>query len=62
MLKHIFFEILNIYFFRKRNVQNMLGYWPYATPKRIFFFVFLDIYIYVCVCVCVGARAQKKKP
>ena len=38
MLKHIFFQTSNIYFFRKRNVQNMLGYQPYATQKKNLYF------------------------
>ena len=38
MRKHIF-KTSNICFFYiyKKNVQNMLGYWPYTTHKNIFF-------------------------
>ena len=25
-------------FFLKKNIQNMLEYWPYATRKKTFFF------------------------
>ena len=34
MRKHIF-KTFNI-FYIKRNIQNMLEYWPYATHKNIF--------------------------
>ena len=36
------FSKLPMFFFvyRKKSVQNMLGYWPYATHKKIFFFIF----------------------
>ena len=30
---------LPIFFVYKKNIQNMLEYWPYATRKKIFFFV-----------------------
>ena len=36
MRKHIF-KTSNI-FCIKKSVQNMLGYWPYATHKNFFFF------------------------
>ena len=28
-----------VFFLKKRNVQNTLGYWPYATHKNIFIFL-----------------------
>jgi hypothetical protein len=40
-MRHIF-ETSNI-FCIKKNVQNMLGYWPYATHKKTFL-----IYMYIC--------------
>ena len=29
---------LPIFFVYKKNIQNMLEYWPYATRKKTFFF------------------------
>jgi len=40
MRKHIF-KTLNI-FCIKKSVQNMLGYWPYATHKKTFFYIFVE--------------------
>jgi len=40
MRKHIF-ETPNVFFlYIKKSVQNMLGYWPYATHKKIFYLFF----------------------
>jgi hypothetical protein len=42
MRKHIF-KTSNIYFFiYKKDVQNMLGYWPYATHTKKHFLYFLS--------------------
>jgi len=49
MRKHIF-KTSHIFFLYKRNVQNMLGYWPYATHKKTFFW-------YICEFV-----ALRQKP
>ena len=38
MQKHTF-EASNIYIFFKKNIQNMLEYWPYAARKKTFFFL-----------------------
>ena len=37
MRKHIF-KTSNIFFIYKKNIQNMLEYWPYAWKQNIFFF------------------------
>jgi hypothetical protein len=34
------FSKLPIFFYTKKNVQNMLGYWPYAAHKKLFFYIF----------------------
>ena len=37
------FSKLQIFvFFIKQNVQNILGYWPYATHKKIFLYIFVE--------------------
>jgi hypothetical protein len=37
MRKHIF-KTSNIFLYlKKKSIQNMLGYWLYATHKKIFF-------------------------
>jgi hypothetical protein len=36
-----------LFFYKKKDVQNMLGCWPYATHKKTFF-CFSDVYIYIC--------------
>jgi len=41
MRKHIF-ETSNIFCIYKKNIQNMLGYWPYATHKKTFKFFFIE--------------------
>jgi hypothetical protein len=53
MQKHIF-ETSNICFFNKKNVKNMLGYWPYATRKNIF-------YIYFFIKTQASQNKKKKK-
>jgi hypothetical protein len=40
MRKHIF-ETSNIFLYKK-NVQNMLEYWPYAAHNKTFFYIFLS--------------------
>jgi len=37
MRKHNF-KTSNICFFFKEEIQNMLGYWPYATQKTFLYF------------------------
>ena len=39
MRKHIF-KTFNIFSIYKKNIQNMLGYWPYAAHKKTFFLYF----------------------
>jgi len=43
MRKHIFENFQYIFLYKKKNVQNMLGYWLYATHKKTNF----DIYVYL---------------
>ena len=38
MRKHIF-KTSNILFIYKKNIQNMLEYWPYAWKQNIFFLI-----------------------
>ena len=42
-----YFQNFQYFLYKKKSVQNMLGYWPYATHKKTNFDIYIYIYIYV---------------
>ena len=67
MRKHVRNFKCFIYIYIKKNVQNMLEYWPYATHKKTFFCFFqththTHTYIYIYIYIYIYLQHFVEKP